>query len=86
MCAHLQMVLLLSLFSLLGASSKLPLCVVPCGDHESGKLTRTFLMATRTLVLCFTIALVLNAVTAFARIILSIYILYLLHTSINILC
>lgn len=41
MCAHLQMVLLLLLFlfSPLGASSKLPLCVVSCGDHESRKFT-----------------------------------------------
>lgn len=38
MCAHLQMVLLRCYSSLLGAS-KLPLCVVSRGDHESRKLT-----------------------------------------------
>lgn len=89
MCAHLQMVLLLLLllFSLVGASSKLPSCVVSCGDHESRKFTlRSNLHLSydvkRTLVLCFTIALMCNGVTAFARIILSIYILYLLLTQV----
>lgn len=40
------------------------------------------MMLRETLVLSFTIALMFNGVTAFARIILSIYILYLLLTQV----
>lgn len=39
MCTSSDVLLLLLSFSLLGVYSKLPLCFVSCGDHESRKFT-----------------------------------------------